>query len=210
MSAPQTKPQPKPKAPKKPVKKQASATAATKKKKSALTVLLKKYNVHCPNCNYNLRGSENNQCPECGKNFDFKTLTNHRREKLAPYLTILISFVMILPSSFTNWQRFLMRGKAHYGTQWTDGKWQLPVMNFFEHAIMWSSHLFWFGMPLWITLLIIFRRKFTALPKWLQWSLAIIAAVLTFLAYRRYQFWYYTFNLHGNRWPPSDLWYLSQ
>ena len=224
MSAPETKPNLKPRAAKKSVKKKAAASTAlkkavtkkiakkspTKKKKSALSVLLNKYSVHCPNCNYNLRGCENNQCPECGKAFDFQTLTDHRREKLAPYLTALISFAMILPNSFTIWQRLLIRGKIHYNTQFVDGKWQLPSMNFFEHLVMWSSHLFWFGMPVWITLLIIFRRKFTALPKWLQWTFAILAAILTFLAYRRYQFWYYTLNFNGNHWPPGDLWYLSQ
>ena len=192
-----------------PPKKKSVPQAKTVKKKNPLYFLLSRHNVHCSYCNYNLRGNVTGVCTECGKPFDFKTLTSHRREKLAPFLLTLIPLCMVLPQTYTCWQRFLIRGKLYYGTQLFDGSWQRPPMHFFEQAVMFASHVFWFGMPAFIMLLLVFRQRFTRLPISVQWLVGFIAAFLVFLAYRRYQFWYYNFGLNDNFIPPGDFWYLD-
>ncbi|WP_145076529.1 hypothetical protein [Poriferisphaera corsica] len=174
-----------------------------------LTQLLEHTDVPCPKCNYNLRTNTTGLCAECGSPFTFQSLINSPREKLLPYLLTLITLATILPQSLILWQRLAIRHAVHYGIQWYNGQWQLPPFTIFQSLTMIASHLFWFGMPLWVTCLLIFRRRFIALPKPIQWVIAATAFVLVFLAYRRYQFWYYSFNFHNGQWPPNDLWYLT-
>ncbi len=179
-----------------------------------LLALLKDRDCPCPACGYNLRGANQLACPECGKAFDPTILLNRRARFDAAWLTMVIAYSIALPWSILYvWQRLLIRGRVHYADDWNSsikdyGKAFLDRSK--EEAIwMLASSAWWLSVPFVLALLITFRRRILGWPKAVRWALAVACVVMVLLAYRRWQWWYYSLGFNGSRYADWPMWYID-
>ncbi len=80
---------------------------------------------------------------------------------------------------------------------------------FGEGLLMLASSAWWLGVPFAWIMLIVLRRRISRWPRAVRWALAAVCVVLVLLAYRRWQWWWYTLEFNGTRYPDWPWWYIQ-
>ncbi len=179
-----------------------------------LQALLKDRDCACPHCGYNLRGLTSDNCPECGKTINPSAVLSRRDRLNLSWLLMVMSFTAALPwSVFYTWQRLIIRGKLHYKDDWNStikdyGKGLLD-RSWGEAIGMILSSAWWLSVPFIVIGLIVLRRRISRWPRTVRWTLASVCVVLVLLAYRRWQWWYYSFGFNGSRYADWPMWYID-
>ena len=183
-----------------------------------LRQLLADHDTPCPRCGYNLRGLTAPQCPECAQPVTFETLLKQKRTANLPWIITIIAWAAALPwSVFYVWQRLLIRHAFYYGHPKLLGVGAQGgnFTNTFAQASLgnlWCdlSFAYWLSVPLVLLMGILFHRRLMRLPAWLQWSIALAAAMLTLVAFRRWQWWYWHWLTHPAYYQWPDFYWLRQ
>ena len=168
--------------------------------------LLAETDAPCPRCGYNLRGARERRCPECGAAFTFAALVRSRRTVGAAWVVGLIALAMCLPESYAKWQFLLARGEPFYlygDIENMDG----PNFDWYDIACGVASYVFWLSLPFVLAMWLLLRSVFVAARAWVRWPIALSLVVGVWLAFRRFQWWWYEWDL-GAYPRRDDLWFV--